>query len=74
MNVVPLTEGGEDLGENADLIDDPNELLGKRIDFAIEIDNADLPANFCQDTFCRYVFLNDNHEFETFNTVSVSLK
>lgn len=69
--MVPLNENGEELGENAELIDDPNELLGKKFDFALEIDNADLPANFCQDTFCRYIMLNDNHEFETFNTQSV---
>lgn len=53
------------------MIDDPNELIGKRVDFAIEIDNADLPANFCQDTFCRYMLLSENHELETFNTISV---
>ena len=68
VNVVPVNEHGEEFNENTDLVDDPNELLSKRLDFTVEIEHAELPANFCQDTFCRYYLLNDQNEPQTFNT------
>jgi len=67
-----VNEHGEEFNENTDSIDDPAELLSKRFDFTVEIDNAELPANFCQDTFCRYYLINDQNEPQVFNTSIVT--
>jgi len=50
------------------MIDNPMELFGRRLDFIIEIDSAELPGNFCQDTFCTYSLMNDHNEWQTFST------
>jgi len=48
------------MDNEGDLIDDPSELLNKRIDFKVIIDFARLPDNFCRDTYCEYSILQGN--------------
>lgn len=45
-NVDGSVEYDEDNCEDLN-IDDPNDLLGKRLDFKIKIWGASLPSNFC---------------------------
>lgn len=73
MDIVPINEQGEPLGENADIIDDPNELVDRRLDFYIKIETAELPENFCQDTFCEYTFLTEDGLFKSYKTINVNL-
>jgi hypothetical protein len=55
------------------LIDDPNELIGKKLEFIIQIDSAELPENFCQDTYCEYSLLTEDGKFTTYKTIQVLL-
>mmetsp|Transcript_39918 Transcript_39918/g.35626 ORF Transcript_39918/g.35626 Transcript_39918/m.35626 type:complete len:288 (+) Transcript_39918:1810-2673(+) len=74
VDVIPINESGEPLGDNADIIDDPNELIDQRLDFHIKIDSAELPENFCQDTFCEYSFMTEDGGFKTFKTIEIKGK
>ena len=51
-------------------IDDPHELLGRRLDFKFVIENAVLPKDkFCfQDTFCEYNIMINERETKSFRT------
>ena len=73
VNLVPLDEHGEALGDKADFIEDPLELLNKRIDFGINIEYANLPNNLCQDTYCEYDLLCDDSVIRDFRTPPVIL-
>lgn len=50
--------------EKGEIIEDPNELIGKRVDFNIVIESACLPEYFCTDTFAEYrlFFCNGNEK------------
>ena len=71
MNVYPRDESGEPLGENSDFVEDPSELLNKRLDFAIEIMNGELGDNVYRDTYCQYSLLTEEEESQNFQTVTV---
>lgn len=74
--MYPTDENGVPLGENADLIDDPNELVDRRLDFAVQISVGEIQENLCQDSFCQYSLLTKDNTFQTFKTeiVRLSLK
>lgn len=73
VKVIPTDENGEknlsaELEEKEEYIDDPNELLGKRFDFNVFIQNGVLPENICTDVYAEYS-LNMGGEFKkTFRT------
>jgi len=71
VNLMPLDENGEQLGDKADYIEDPQELLERRIDFSMNIDYAKLPENFCQDTYCEYTLLCDDGIMKDFKTAII---
>ena len=73
VNLVPLDENGEPLGDKADFIEDPIELLNKRVDFGLNIEYANLPENICQDTYCEYNLLCDDAAMKDFKTVPVNI-
>ena len=66
-NIRPTDETGEaDECPEELIVDDPKELLGKRIDFNVIIDQAhDLPEMLCKDTYVKYNWYLDNEEFRT---------
>jgi flagellar biosynthesis GTPase FlhF len=69
VNTVPCDDRGDPLGDNGDLIDDPVELNGKKLDFLIQIDNAELIDPSCQDTYCEYSLLSeDGKELKSYKT------
>ncbi len=47
------------MDENGDLIENPDELLGKRLDFKVGIFSATLPPTFCKDTYIQYDLMNE---------------
>lgn len=69
VNIIPVDQdGNEDLPDEM-IPDEPEDLIGSRIDYVIKIEQAvDLPFNFCRDTFVEYqLYLNE----EKFRTPSV---
>ena len=68
MNILPIDENGEPFNEDDNLIEDPSELMGKKLDFLIIIDDAELAEAKCQDTYCEYSLMKDDFTFETFQT------
>ncbi len=59
VNLIPTDEEGlknigEEMDNEADFIEDPEELIGKRLDFRVVIDSALLPDHFCRDTYVEY--------------------
>lgn len=74
MNLIPTDETGtKNLSEmmegEGEYIEDPmKDLLGKRLDFLIKIENAKLPQDFCRDTFVEYSLMNEENKFESFRT------
>jgi len=68
VNLVPLTENGEPMNDDDDIIEDPTELVDKRLDFAIIIEDGELPEKFCRDTYCQYSLLKDDSSFEIYKT------
>ena len=69
--MYPVDEHGTALGENADIIEDPNELLDRRLDYAVEISKGEIRPDLCRDTYCQYSLATEDNEVETFNTVTV---
>jgi len=52
---MPVDVDGESEVPEEDWIDSPSELVGRRIDFVVDIKKAiDLPLDFCKDVFCEY--------------------
>lgn len=73
VKVVPTDEKGEknlssEMEENGEYIDDPNELLGKRFDFKVIIENAVLPENICTDVYAEYTLNFGNGKKGIFQT------
>ena len=66
-NIKPTDETGEAEEAPEELfVDNPSELLGKRIDFNIIISQAnDLPEMLWKDTYVKYSWYLDNAEFRT---------
>ena len=74
VNVVPANERGESLEENSteDDIEDPRELIGRRLDFLIKIDFAVLPEHLAKDTYVEYELMIDEKELTRNKTHTVS--
>uniref|UniRef100_A0A7S3RZK1 C2 domain-containing protein n=1 Tax=Strombidinopsis acuminata TaxID=141414 RepID=A0A7S3RZK1_9SPIT len=66
LNVIPVDhDGNEDLADEM-IPDEQEDLLERRIDFVVKIDNAlDLPQDFCRDVYCQYSFFLDNAKYKT---------
>lgn len=67
VNLLPTDDTGQrNLSDDIDdslepAVEDPVELLGKRFDFRIVIQNAKLSETLCKDTFVEYAIqFNDN--------------
>jgi hypothetical protein len=58
----------------AEYIDDPKEMLGRRLDFQIHIYHAVLPEDkfCCKDTSCEYTLMINEKEPKSFRTDVVS--
>lgn len=41
------------------MVEDPRDLIGRRLDFAIRIDGGELPLSLCNDIFCKYTLQMD---------------
>jgi hypothetical protein len=52
---------GEDLDEESDVIEDPSELLDKRVDFLIVIESLKLPDNF-KNAYVEYDIIDSKKE------------
>jgi hypothetical protein len=59
------------MDEDGNYVEDPRELIDKRLDFKVCIERAELPENFCRDTYVEYSLLGDNGEFSIFKTQRV---
>lgn len=66
INVIPVdAEGNKDIPETM-IPDEQEELLEKRLDFIVQIDDAnDLPDDFCRDVYAQYSFFLDDEKFKT---------
>ncbi|XP_041367866.1 kinesin-like protein KIF28P [Gigantopelta aegis] len=63
VEMVPCTSNWKPIEE--DYVEDPNELLGKELNFIVKIPHArGLPSQFVQ-TFCKYKFYLDKQASET---------
>jgi hypothetical protein len=64
INVVPVDMDGEsDLPDDM-IPEDPNDLIGNRIDFVVQIAKAtELPEDFCRDVYCEYTFYLGEEKF-----------
>lgn len=66
VNILPTDESGWDEPPEDLIPYQPEDLIGKRIDFAIIIEKAmDLPDNFCKDVYCEYSFFLEDQVFTT---------
>lgn len=64
INVVPVDIDGESDIPDDMIPEDPNELIGNRIDFVVQITKAyDLPEDFCKDIYCEYTFFLGEEKF-----------
>ncbi len=73
VKVIPTDEKGEknlsnEMEEKGEYVDDPNELLEKRFDFNIAIENGILPENICTDVYAEYSLNVDGGNKKTFQT------
>ena len=53
------------------LIEDPRDLLRKRLDFIVFVENAILPENHCTDSFVEYSIINEEGDMQIFKTNTV---
>lgn len=73
MQIIPTDKVGEnnlylEMEEKGEIIEEPNELIGKRLDFNIIIGKASLPEYFCTDTYAEYKLffcINNENSFIT---------
>jgi hypothetical protein len=66
VNILPTDESGWDEPPEDLIPYQPEDLIGKRIDFAVIIERAiDLPENFCRDVYCEYTFFLDDQVYST---------
>ena len=64
INLIPVDEDGENEVPEEKIPDEPEDLIGQRIDFVVEISKAtELPDTFCKDVFCEYTFYLGEEKF-----------
>jgi hypothetical protein len=71
VGIIPTDESGQALGENAELIDDPSTIVGKRLDFILEIGEVVIKSDLYKDTYCEYLLLLDDGSPAPFTTTKV---
>lgn len=66
VNIIPVDKDGESEVDEDIIPDDPEDLIGERIDFIVEIKQAqELPINFCRDIQCEYQFYLGEEKYQT---------
>ena len=66
VNILPTDESGWDEPPDDLIPYQPEDLIGKRIDFAVIIERSiELPENFCRDVYCEYTFFLDDQVYST---------
>lgn len=66
VNLIPVDEDGESEVQEDMIPEEPEDLIGKRIDFVIEIKQArELPKNFCRDVYCEYKFFLSDEVYQS---------
>eukprot|EP00742_Colponemidia_sp_Colp-10_P006091 GILJ01006518.1.p1 GENE.GILJ01006518.1~~GILJ01006518.1.p1 ORF type:complete len:1181 (-),score=265.27 GILJ01006518.1:214-3756(-) len=66
VNLIPTSPDGDSEPDIDDDFEGPEQLLGKRFDFRVEIPFADkLNPAFCKDVFVRYTFFLEDEPRET---------
>lgn len=66
INIIPVDQDGE--GEVPDdmIPESPEDLVGQRIDFKVQITRAfELPEDFCKDIHCEYTFFLGEEKYTT---------
>jgi len=76
VGFIPCNQTGDldydDEHANEDLIiEDPNDLLNKQLNFKIVIKKGELPENFCTDTSVEYSLMQRDNHFVKFKTNKV---
>ena len=66
VNILPTDETGWEEPPEDLIPNQPEDLIGKRIDFVVIIERAlDLPENFWRDVYCEYSFFLDDQVYST---------
>lgn len=66
VNIIPCCEDGDTELPDEMLPENPEDIIGQRIDFIVDIKKAsDLPEDFCKDIFCKYQIYLGEEEFAT---------
>lgn len=69
MEVVPLRQDGKEITENDDIfIDNPNNMIGKKLEFVVKVVNArGIPKKYT-DVYCKYsLFSSELHQTTCIN-------
>ena len=68
----PVDSKGELIAEDdVQDIENPKEILGKRMDILIEITNGEVPHRLCKNVYCEYSLMLGNSEIQTYKTPKV---
>ena len=66
VNIIPVDMYGDSEIAEDNIPDEPEDLIGQRIDFVVEISRAvELPIDFCKDVFCEYTFFLGEEKYNT---------
>ena len=66
INIIPVDQDGESEVPDDMIPENPDDLIGQRIDFKVEISQAlDLPEDFCKDIHCEYTFFLGEEKYTT---------
>ena len=79
VGLIPCNQDGSIHYENDNYneemqIEDPNDLLNKRLDFKVIITEASLPQNFCMNTYVEYYLMNLKNVINKYKTQIVQGK
>lgn len=66
INIIPVdTDGVSEVPDDM-IPESPEELIGNRIDFVVQITKAfDLQEDFCKDVHCEYTFFLGEEKYTT---------
>lgn len=66
VEIWPLTASGAELDEDADMVDEPSELIGKSFKFKVKVKQVrGLPPKFKKDVHCRFKWYLEETVTET---------
>jgi len=66
INILPVDIDGESEVPDDFIPEQPEDLIGNRIDFIVQITKAiDLPEDFCKNVFCEYQFFLSEDKYTT---------